>query len=374
MHRQVRSALALLVLTPIAATQLGAHAPGSLAEKPLARLFATVTTGPGAGGVIDVQGGPPWTVQPVAPTSGGTLVRRFGGNLFVVDTVGEVIDRIPKAGTPVSWDFGFESRPQDVWITSGALVGTAWVTRRDNPLLARVDPTSGAIVGTVDLSPVGAGAPIQLGTMIQDGARLFVQVKIVGAGPGGIDRGALAVVDWAAGALVDVDPAQLGVQGIALDGAPPRLKMQIVAETRTLFVSASEGIFDGRGAIEMVDLDSLASIGAALSEKQTAELSGFVMTSPTGGWFVQHTDFAASTHLLPFTLAGGPADGPEVIVLLGDQVSSLAYDERERRLYLPSGFANGPTGIWVVDTETETIVGGGPIPTGAPPRDVIVAR
>lgn len=363
--------LALLVSTVPASAQVAQHAVTTPVKKPFGHLFAVTTSGPAAGTILDVRGGPPWNVATVGTTAGGTLLRRFGPDLFVVHTFGDVVERQPVAGGASQlYDLGPDSMPQDVLVATS---GTAWVTRRNDPFLARIDLATGVVSDVLDLSFLGDGMPIALGTLERDGTRLFVQVKVFGAVPVGGDFGLLAVVDLVTETLIDVDPIQAGVQGIALGGAPPRLKMQIVEPTRTLFVSATEGTFDGAGAIEMVDLDALTSIGFALTEKQTAELSGFVMTSPGAGWFVFHTDFAASTHLKPFTIAGGPAPGPEVLVLLGDQVSSLAYDAREQQLYLPSGFAGAP-GVWVVDTLTQELVGNGPIPTGAPPRDVILAR
>jgi len=150
--------------------------------------------------------------------------------------------------------------------------------------------------------------------------------------------------------------------------------MQIIQETRTLFVSTTDGLLDQRGGIEMVNLDSLSSVGYALSELQIADLGGFVMTSPYGGFFVFHTDLATSTHLKRFTIFGGPDPGPEMIVLLGDQIEVLAYDPKAKRVFLPSGFSDAVAGIYVFDAVTKQPIGPGPIDTGMKPHDVLVAR
>jgi hypothetical protein len=225
---------------------------------------------------------------------------------------------------------------------------------------------------------VGGGAAIELGTMERDGARLFVQVRVAAAAGAEdareLDTGALAVVDLATETLLDVDPVAPGVQGVALQGAPPRFRMQIVPGTRRLFVSTTDSTNDVRGGVEMVDLDALASVGYAVSEATGhSDMGGFVMLDDDAGYYVFHTDLLASTHLVPFTVSGGPAPSPAIVDLLGDTVDSLAYDPILRRLYLPSGFAGGPSGLHVYSTVTNEPLGP-PLDTGLRPQDVLVER
>jgi len=362
-------------------TSFGPRCPTGLAERVPRQLIAAVTDDLVSGRVLDVRGGPPWTVSTIRPTSGGQLLRRCRNDLYLVNSTAGTIERFTMGVGPGEvFDLGAGSEPQDVWTTGrrprvrcgrSSEPELAFVTRRYNPVLLGVDLATGEEIDLVDLSPVGAGAPIELGTMIVDGSHLFVQVKVLAQGVEPLDQGILAVVNWRRQTLVDTDPIAAGIQGVALQGAPPRLKMQIIAATRTLFVSATEGTLDGRGAIEMVDLDSLTSIGFALSEREIADLGGFVMTSPDAGYFVFHTDFAASTHLKPFTIQGGSDPNPEIAILLGDEVETLVHDPQLNRLYMPTGAAAGPTGIHVIDTTTNSLVPGGPILTGEQVRDLI---
>ena len=302
------------------------------------------------------------------------LLRRFGRDVFVVNTEAGSVQRYPDegTGTPLTFDLGADSRPQDVLVWPvGQVSGHAFVTRRENPFLHGIDLATSTGADVLDLSPVGNGSPIALGTMIREGRRLFVQVRVTPAGLTNSDAGLLAVVDLPTLSLVDVEPGTPGVQGIELVGAPPRLKMQILEGA--LYVSATDSFLDGRGGIEKVDLESLTSLGFVLGEGQVADLGGFVMTSPEGGFFVFHTDFAASTHLKGFTVAGGPDPGPEILVLLGDTVDTLIHDPLLDRLFLPRGLAwNSPPGLRVIDATTRSPVGTGLVPLAERPRDAIL--
>jgi hypothetical protein len=369
----------VLAAAPEASTLLGQHE--EIAPIAADRLYAATTDGGALGAAVQVRGGPPWVVQTLGMTDGGRQLRRFGRQVYVVNDVAGTITRLPAAasGVPQVYDLGPTSEPQDIHVPGpqAQLVPIAYVTRRHDPFLHRLDLTTGQGTDVVDLGPVGGGAEIALGTLERDGTRLFVQVRVFDSGgslTGGDDTGVLAVVDLTTHTLIDVDPAQPGVQGVALQGAPPRLKMQILPGTRTLFVSTTDGFLDGRGGIEMVDLDTLTSIGFALSEQQVADLGGFVMIKPDEGFFVFHTDLLPSTHLMHFTIEAGPDPGPEIIVLLEDTVDALAYNPFSGRIFLPSGFSSAPRGIYVFDAQTQQPVGSGPIDTGMRPHDVILGQ
>lgn len=370
---------ALLVLSALLGAGT-AHGQGPVEppEHGLARrapfLFSTTTDH--GGGVVSVTGGPPWSAATVTPGVAGRVLRSFGGELFVVDADGGAIWRVDPAGAaePEAFHVGLASAPQDVHVVRGRI---AWVTRGDQPLVARIDLATGAGLAPIDLGDLAEpGETATLGTLERDGDRLFVQVALTlppsAAAPGFPDRGVLAVIDLSSGQVLDLDPVQPGVQGVELLGAPPHLKMQVVE--RTLFVSTTAGRLDNRGGIERVDLDGLVSLGFALSEDVFgADLGGFVMTSADEGYFVFHTDIVQSTHLERFTLSGGAEPGPETFFLLGDTVDSMAFDPVSRRIFVPSGFAGfgAEPGIYVVDADANLLLEGGPIHTGTRPQDVI---
>jgi len=331
----------------------------------LDHLWVLTADDASSGAVVAVQSRP-WHVRTLAATDGALWLRRFGHALFAVNRATGRIRRVPiRGGSVQEYDVGPTSEPQDVLVRP--LSPSAFVTRRYDPYLAELDLVTGAISDAVDLSPVGHGAPIALGTLERDGEHLFVQVRVEDV-PGA--SGVLAVVDLAQTELLDLDPVAPGIQGIALQGAPPRGKMQILG--RTLFVSATESSLDARGGIERVDLDLLVSTGFAITEEDGgSDMGGFAMIAPDEGYYVFHTDLLASTHLKHFTTANGPDPGPEIVVFLNDTVDVIAHDPRTRRILLPAGFSD-PRGLYAVSTVTHEVVGP-PLDIGRV-QDVIVAR
>lgn len=345
--------------------------PGSVVEpghaalpRAPARVFATSMTLAGRGETVELLGGPPFAIAVLSPVLGGARLRAFGGELWVVNPVLGTLARIPTDGAPPEV-IALGGQPQDVLVARGS----AYASDAAGALV-RVDLAKGDVLPFADLTVLArAGETARVDALERDGARLLVEVGLV-VDATGASRGVLAVVDLASGALLDQDPVVPGVQGVALQGAPPQGKMQVLG--RSLFVSTTGERLDERGGIEVVDLDRLESTGFVLTEQTVgADLGGFVMSSPSAGWFVFHTDIVASTHLKPFG-AGGPAPGFEVLVLLGASVEELALDPVRGRVYLPSGdaFLPAPPAVHVVGT-------GRPAPLGAlalaaPPRDVVV--
>lgn len=368
MHRRFACA-ALFALSGHALAQVGAHAQLPKAAAP--EVWVATSHFLGAGSLVRLHGEPPGVAEEIALPDEIDRLRAFGDDIFALSSQGGTITRVRRGkGAPAEvWDFGPGSAPRDVLVVGGEAV----VSLGGSTALRRVDLATGDVETWTDLAPLAAKEEaLELGTLARDGDRLFVQVKLDAspalADPPPTDRGVLGVVGLGRGRLLDVDPGVPGVQGVALEGAPPGGKMQVLG--RELFVSTATAVLDGRGGIEVVDLDGLVSLGLVLSEEVIADLGGFVMTGPEAGWFVFHTDLLASSHLKPFTVAGGPSAEPEVIVIF-DVVDALAWDAVRGKVYLPSGFGSAP-GVWVADVAGEVISGF--YPTGLPARDVVVVE
>ena len=130
-----------------------------------------------------------------------------------------------------------------------------------------------------------------------------------------------------------------GVQAIELAGTEPKLKMQIVPETRRLFVSATGDFFDA-GGIEMIDLDSLQSLGLVVDEQSDhvgADLGAFVLVTPDRGYLTFSTDFALSSHMVPFTLTDGADANDTFYQSVGYFVPTLVLDEVSDTYFFPEG-------------------------------------
>ena len=336
-------------------------------------LFVVTSNGM-AGNSAAVQLQSPWSATPnVRPVGAHPFVRHFSGLHYVVSGTPADDLRIldPTTFEPVrviSFDGG--SNPQDVLVVGG----TAFVSFFDRTTLERFDLASGVRIATVDLAAFADSDGLPEGrSMIRDGNHLFVQLERFDRSPVPQPQlpGLLAVVDIATNQLVDADPTAPGTQAIALTGILPRLPMQI--EGRRLYVPMPGDFYDQSGGIEAVDLDALNSLGFAFVEKQigAAQMSAFHFVSPERGYFVHHTDFTQSSHLVSFSRTTSTFL-MEHFVSFG-LVERLAFDPETGSIFFPD---NDPTtyGIRVFDAATGTQLTASPIAVGLPPADVAIAR
>jgi hypothetical protein len=297
------------------------------------------------------------------------------GELFAVSRRAGTIARLGRRRPEPErvFELGANSEPEDVAIATPRI---AWVTRRRATHLLRLDLRTGETSEALDLSMFADddGIP-DLGNMIIHEGRLFVQIRRMNEkAPGGLAApGYLAVVDLATGELEDVDPVAPGTQAIELQGTAAKGRMQIVAETRQLFDNASGGFFDA-GGIEVIDLDTLRSEGLIIREADGvtgADLNTFLMVTAERGFLVYSTDLDLSSHLKPFTIAGGVPPGRELHVSVGYFVPNLALDARMTTLFVPEG-AFGREGVLAFDAVTGAPLTPAGIRTGGAPTDVLL--
>ncbi len=318
---------------------------------------------------------PPWTARvDLEPAGAQAIVRHFFGRHYVVSESADTIQVIDPAtfDTILTFSAGAGSRPQDIALVDP---GTAYVSRYERASLLKVDPRTGQTLGTIDLSSLADadGLP-EMSMMALDRDRLFVQIQRLDRLRTGlpIRPSYLAVVDVTTDALVDADPEAAGVQGIALFGTVPMLKMHRDTAARRLFVLAPGMLLDDSGGIDEIDLDGLRSLGTFLPETESiGDLGAFVMTSPDRGYAVGHTDLLESSHLFEFTRADGRITSE--IHLTFATVRGMAFDPVTGRLFFPDPDFSAP-GIHVIDTSTNARLTRDPVSTGLPPRDPIVVR
>jgi hypothetical protein len=169
-----------------------------------------------------------------------------------------------------------------------------------------------------------------------------------------------------------VDPVREGLQAIELAGTFPKMKMQVVEETRRLFVSATGAFFDA-GGIEVIDLDDLRSDGLAIREDDDftgADLGAFVMVDADRGFLAYSTDLLLSSHLHQFSLDGG-VDEAELAVALDYFSPAIGYDPSTDSVFFPVG-GSIENGLYVFDAATGERLTDRLIPTSGPPTDLIV--
>jgi hypothetical protein len=209
--------------------------------------------------------------------------------------------------------------------------------------------------------------------MVVDGTRLLVQIRRWNDDAAAfVPPALLAVVDLENWTLVDVDPAAPGVQGIALQGTAPRGKMQFLAGSRRLHLSATGGFFD-EGGIEAVDLDALHSEGLVIREADGltgADLGAFLLVEPDRGFLVYSTDLALSSHLHVFRIPEGVEEA-ELYVSVGTFVPELVLDPATGSFFLPDG-GGPPTGIHAFDARTGARRTGAIVEVGGSPGDLVL--
>jgi hypothetical protein len=340
------------------------------------RLAVAWTDSGGAGSADRMTTREPLAFQGPELAAGGNTVLHYGfGRLYLLSRADATLAIVD----PKRWallkviPLGAGGTPQDVLVVNAR---TAFLTREGAAHLLRLDLRAGAVTQAADLGGFADedGVP-DLGAMVRHGNRVFVQVRRLNPDlpGGGASPPYLAVVNARTGRLIDADRTSPGTQAIALQGTAPKHRMQVVPQAGRLYVGATGGFFDA-GGIEAVNLRTLRSEGLVIREsdgKVGADLGPFVFTAPDRGFLVYSTDLTLSSHLKPFTLAGGVPDGPELHVSVDYAVPSLAYDARARTLFVPDGVFEGQ-GVFAFHGMTGEKLTPEPVATGGAPTDLLL--
>jgi len=302
-------------------------------------------------------------------TAPDTIARHFFGLHYVVHRrSGEIQVIDPQSfDTVLTFSVGADSNPHDIVVVA---TDSAYVSRHASALLYEVDPRTGDLLDAVDLSALADADGIpEMSMMALDGHNLLIQLQRLDASGLPVAPSYLGVVDVRDNQLVDVDPDEAGVQGIRLTGLVPGYKMQI--EGRRLYVSEPGLNFDSAGGIDEIDLDTLTALGFITTEAQVPlDISGFVLTSPTKGFVLTHTDIALSSHLQPFSRIDGSGLGPELLVTFA-RVDSVAHDFATNQLFFPDPNVKG---VHVFDATTHAQLSRPPVDVGSSPVDLLIAR
>lgn len=347
-------------------------------SSPAAERFVAVAwsdSQQGRGSVQRFQSEPPWAFDGDAIVVGGNPTLRFADNrLYAVSGADGTITVIDCATWSVTqvYAIGAQSQPLDIAVVSPE---TAYVTTRTSTQLLRLHLDTGAVQHALDIGGfVNPGGVLTAGMMEVDAGRLLIQVAryeslAVGAAGAAAPTAYLAVVDIASERLLDVDPIQEGIQAIALQGTFPKYKMNLLRDTRRLYLSASGAFFD-EGGLEEVDIGALASLGLVIPEAEgntASDLGSFVMVAPDRGFLVSSTDFAPSSHLARFSLDGG-VQQEELFVTVPYRVPTMVHDPQTHTIFIPDG--GSANGVWVFDADTGEKRNRDPLPLRGPATDI----
>lgn len=366
-HRVPRSLkVALAAVLPVAAP--------ALAFDPHLFVVGSEFGPSGTSAVVDLAA--PWAVDPdVEPVGSDPKVRVFDDLIYVINRFGgdniQIID--PETNqTVVQFSTGVGSNPQDILVLGP---DRAYVTRYQEPLLWEVNPLTGDLTDTIDLSSFADADGIpEMAYMERDDHHVYVQIQRLNQDgffeP--VPPSYLAVIDIATNELVDTDLGVAGVQGIALAGLNPGTPMQRDPSAAKLHVRCLGEFGALDGGIEIIDLDALASEGWLITESELAgDVGPFVILDDTRGYVLTSDDFFFTTTLSRFDPSTGDHLGD--IHTVNAYVDALAADPPSGQLFLPDRNPSAP-GILVVDTDTDDLLTPSPIFTGLPPTDLVVVR
>ncbi|MBN1827230.1 MAG: hypothetical protein JW958_13310 [Candidatus Eisenbacteria bacterium] len=355
-----------------AALSLALAAGASRAED---RLFAVTTDYETIGSCAEIDLDPPFPAATgLEPVGADPLVRFWRNEVYVINRLYadniQVLDPDSGYETTLEFSVGAGSNPQDIAFLAP---DRAYVSRFESAWLYEVNPATGAILDSIDLSLFADadGLPEMSSMAVWDGF-VFVQIQRIERPywtP--VSPAWLAVIDPSTNALVDVDPGTPGVQGIELTGLNPRGQMILDEENGDLYVAEMGEYFSLDGGVERVDLNGWTAEGFVVTEAALHGDLGPIALSGGAGWAVVSDDWFFTNHLVAFD----PSTGAllDTLYTTTGYVSDLEADAPTGRLFLCDRKETAP-GVHVFDAASGARLTSSPVNTGLPPADVVVVR
>jgi hypothetical protein len=319
----------------------------------------------------------PWTVDSnLASIHSDADVRYHGGLVYVLnhlyaDNI-QVLDPEQDFATVRQFSVGPGTNPQDIAFVSA---DRAYVSRFESPWLIEIDPTTGAVTDSIDLSGFADGDGIpEMSGMALHGGLLFVAVQR-------LDRdyywvpvapSYLVVIDTGTNEIVDPDPGNPGPPAIALTGLNPYRDIHRDEDASMLFVAESGGWGALDGGIEAVDPVALTANGFVTTE---AQLGGdlYDFTLPIDGR--AHAVIATSSpsweqFCVSFDWLTGESTG-EVWRPGGYDVMDIETHRGSAQLFVSDRTYTSP-GVRAFDATDGTQLTTSPVSVGLPPHDLLV--
>ena len=294
------------------------------------------------------------------------------GRIYVVNRLGQdnilVLDAMDLRTPLNQFSVGNGTNPHDIEIVAP---DKAYVTRYDDATLLVVNPQSGDPLGEIDLSAFADadGLP-EVSQIVRVGDRLYLSCQRLdrNGGWGPADQSFLIVIDIATDAIIDIDPAAAGVQGILLSSTNPN-ELAVIGDQ--IVVGVVAGFGDRAGGVEIVDTRSNRSLGLVVSEENLGgDITGMVMVNASRGYaIVSDENFANSVK--SFDLLTGTVSAP-LENISGGYIPSLATDG-VRLIVADRGSFDNPdaAGLKIYDAADGDFIAG-PINTGLPPSAIVV--
>jgi hypothetical protein len=345
-----------------------------LPTRPLAAAeYAFITTSDystGSCAVIYLDGAYT-TARNVADVHSDAVARFFDGLIYVVNRMGgdnvQVLDPEDGFSTIRQFSVGNGSDPHDIAFVSAS---KAYVSRGNETDLLIVDPSTGAWLGAVDLSPLadGDGVP-EMDCLFLTGDRLFVSVQRLDRNnywlP--VPPSYLAVVDTEADTLIDCDPASPGAQAIELGGTNPFGDLHLDPYTGFIYFTCVGWWGMADCGVEAVNPATCRSEGFIMNESAAGgDVNDVSILSPSIGYAVV-TDAGFDNLLIRFDPSNGEV--ADTLYAPGGYVLSDIEISPGGELFLCDRTAMDP-GVRIYNAYTGEEIAASPIDVGLPPFDI----
>jgi hypothetical protein len=310
-------------------------------------------------------------------TFGDAVLRDYFGDVCVVNRAGgdnlQILDVDNDYVTLHQFTTGNGSNPHDVYFASPTV---AYVSRYDMTTVLKMNPTTGAGLGTIDLAMFADadGLP-EMDQMFATGGRLYVALQRLDRPNFYVPVGTslLAVIDLATDTLIDMDAAQSGIQGIVLPRTNPYSEVGVlpldVWEHAYFSCVGFFGLQDG--GVVKCDADDPSQTSVILTEAEAGgDILDVEIVSDTEGFaIVANASFI--TVLIAFNPTTGTKTGPTMYTPAGYDLTDVECNLEGTTLFLCD---RTPTnaGVRCFDVATHGQIPNGPIDVGLPPFDVLV--
>ncbi|MBN1423373.1 T9SS type A sorting domain-containing protein [Candidatus Fermentibacteria bacterium] len=326
-----------------------------------------VTTDFSTGGLAAQTAGECAAGEVPVPVPGDAVVRSGEGYVFVVGRLGydnvTVLHATGLASVVHQYSTGNGTNPQDMLTVAP---DRAFITLFERSWMLIVNPITGEIVDTVDLSPFADADGIPEATrIIRHGERVYIVCQRLDRNTPMMDPagpGCLAVLDAYSGQPVDMDPATPEADPLWLPAANPTAVTQ-VGSTAYLPCTGNWNTYDD-GAVVAVDL-ALNHVTVIMDEQAVgANVGGIAAFGQTAYLAVSYPDW--SNAVVPCDLATGilglPLPGPS-----GGYIPDMLVHEGILYVADQGTWADpSQAGVLLIDASTGLTVCG-PVSTGLPP-------
>ena len=303
------------------------------------------------------------------------VLRHYFGRVCVVSRAGgdniQILDPCDNFNTVHQWSTGNGSNPHDVYFHTPTV---AYVTRYDMTTVLKMNPETGATLGTINLATFADadGLP-EMDQMFVSGGYLCVTLQRLDRNNfySPVGSSYLAVINLATDTLVDMNPGAVGIQPVVLSETNPysEVNLAVFQHNAIAYFSAVNFFGVSDGGVIAVHLGDPASHQTLLTETAAGgDVLDVEIVSDTKGFAIVATP-SFTTELIAFNPSTGTKIGATMYAPGGYDLNDI--EPSPLGLLVADRKATNP-GIRCFDMITNTQLPGGPTSVGLPPFDILL--